>query len=174
MANTHKLISSVTVGSGGAANITFSSIPGTYTDLVLRLSLRGAVNGTWADTLLKFNGSTANFTNKYMYGNGSGVYPGSNAYSTSGGYMSGSPGATGTANTFNNTTVYISDYASTAKNKTYMTDGSAETNATTAYLHALYGLWSDTSAITSISLVTDTGTNWVENSTAYLYGISKS
>ena len=40
MATTYKAISTVTVGSGGAASITFSSIPATYTDLVLKISGR--------------------------------------------------------------------------------------------------------------------------------------
>jgi hypothetical protein len=36
MANTFELIASSTVGSGGAANIDFTSIPATYTDLCLK------------------------------------------------------------------------------------------------------------------------------------------
>jgi hypothetical protein len=36
MATTYEIIASVTVGSGGAANIEFTSIPATYTDLVLK------------------------------------------------------------------------------------------------------------------------------------------
>ena len=81
MANTYVAIATVTVGSGGAANITFSSIPQTYTDLLLSLSLRGAASQSFNDNLIKFNSSTANYTNRYIYGNGASAFTGSNAYS---------------------------------------------------------------------------------------------
>ena len=40
MANTYIKIASNTVGSGGVSSITFSSIPQTYTDLVIKASVR--------------------------------------------------------------------------------------------------------------------------------------
>jgi hypothetical protein len=173
MPNTFTLIASSTVGSGGAANITFSAIPSTYTDLCLVLSLRGAASADWADNLIKFNSTTANYTNKYVYGNGASALPGSNAYAGSGGYIGGAPASTNTANTFNNTIVYIPNYAGST-NKSYSVDAVAEANATTAYQHILAGLWSDTSVISSIVLVTDNGANYAQYSSAYLYGIIKS
>lgn len=173
MANTYTLINSVTVGAGGASSIAFSSIPSTYTDLYLEVSLRGAVAGTWADNLIKFNSSTSNFTNKYIYGNGATANPGSNAYSGSGGYFGGAPGSTNTANTFSNGGIYIPNYAG-SNYKSYSSDNAAEANVTTAYLHLIAGLWSDTSAINSITLVTDNGTNYAQYTTAYLYGIKNS
>jgi hypothetical protein len=62
MANTYEAIATVEVGSGGAADIEFTSIPATYTDLVLKLSARIK----HARRLMKqfnneFNGSTANY-----------------------------------------------------------------------------------------------------------------
>ena len=53
MANTYTLISSVTVGSGGASSIDFTSIPATYTDLCLVWSGRSA--GSDVDTKITFN-----------------------------------------------------------------------------------------------------------------------
>jgi len=173
MANTMTLIASSTVGAGGAASIDFTSIPSTYTDLYLEVSLRTVVAGTWNDNLIKFNNSTANFTNKYMYGNGASALPGSNAYAGSGGYFGGAPGATTTSNTFSSGAVYVPNYAG-SNYKSYSSDNGAETNATTAYLHIISGLWSDTSAINRITLVTDNGTNYAQYSTAYLYGIKNS
>jgi hypothetical protein len=59
MATTYKLISSVTVGSGGATTMTFSSIPQTYTDLLLKISSRNTTGG--ADNhRVTFNGNTTN------------------------------------------------------------------------------------------------------------------
>ena len=48
MADTYTLISSVTVGAGGASSIDFTSIPATYTDLLVKFSLRTDFNG-WRD-----------------------------------------------------------------------------------------------------------------------------
>ena len=56
MANTYTLIASNTVGSGGAASISFSSIPSTYTDLLVKISTRDNT-GSFNDMLLTFNGS---------------------------------------------------------------------------------------------------------------------
>jgi hypothetical protein len=173
MPNTFTLIASSTVGSGGAANITFSSIPSTYTDLCLILSLRGAASADWADNLVKFNSTTANYSNKYIYGNGASALGGTNAYSGSGGYIGGAPAANATANTFNNTAIYIPNYAGSTS-KSYSVDATADTRATTSYQHMIAGLWSDTSVISSIVLVTDNGSNYAQNSAAYLYGIIKS
>jgi hypothetical protein len=58
MANTYTLISSVTVGSGGAANIEFTSIPQTYTDLLYKISGRLSVDS--ASAFLRYNGTTTN------------------------------------------------------------------------------------------------------------------
>ena len=173
MANTYNLIASSTVGAGGAASISFTNIPNTYTDLCLKVSLRTVVGGDWNDNLVKFNSSTANFLNKYIYGNGSNAYGGSNAYLGSGGYIGGAPGSTTTANTFSNGSIYITGYAG-SNYKHYFSDNAAENNATTAYLHTIAGLWENTSAINSITLVTDNGQNYAQHSAAYLYGIKNS
>ena len=54
MANTYVKIATVTVGSGGAANMTFSSIVGTYTDLAIKISARSdKATGTATDITLK-------------------------------------------------------------------------------------------------------------------------
>jgi hypothetical protein len=47
MANTYEIISSVTVGAGGAAYIEFTNIPQTYTDLNLVFSGRNTSSGDW-------------------------------------------------------------------------------------------------------------------------------
>jgi hypothetical protein len=70
MANTFELISSYTA-TGSVANITFSSIPSTYTDLVLDCSLRSDRAGDSDGTKLTFNGSTSGYTFKILYGSGS-------------------------------------------------------------------------------------------------------
>jgi hypothetical protein len=62
----------LTVGSGGAANIEFTSIPGTYTDLLIKLSARNVTN-TETTGAIYFNNDTtnANYTARRLLGDGS-------------------------------------------------------------------------------------------------------
>ena len=170
---TFTLISSVTVGSGGAATIEFTSIPQTYTDLLVKLSLRQSGSSADIQLQVRFNGNTgANYSRRTLYGNGSVVETGSGSGETSArfGFAESS---TYTANTFGSYEMYIPNYTS-SNNKSFSDDSVTETNAATIYgvkMGAL--LWSQTAAITSIS-VQDlvNSTNFAQYSTAYLYGIS--
>ena len=162
---TFTLIASSTVGSGGAASIDFTSIPATYTDLCIKISARSASTGA-GNLTLTINGSTANFAYKFLYGDGSAVVSTSNSTNAN----SINPGSDYTANTFGNVEIYFPNYAGST-NKSYTSDGVTENNATASYTVFTAGLWSNTSAITSISLGASNG-NFVQHSTAYLYGVS--
>jgi hypothetical protein len=168
MANTYTLISSVTVGSGGAANITFSSIPSTYTDLCLKISLRSAYSGPADNISIGFNGSTASFNIKLLYGTGSSVaiYNASNNSN-----VATIVGATATSNTFGNGEIYIPNYTG-SNYKSISADSVGENSASAAQQYLYAGLWSNTSAITSIALTSGNSANFAQYSTAYLYGIS--
>jgi hypothetical protein len=163
MPNTYKLISSVTVGSGGAASMVFSSIPQTYTDLLIKVSARGV----GIDNQLTFNGSTSNNSSRYLFGNGASAISGSDASNIQ---LQGSTESGNTANTFGNMEIYIPNYTS-ANYKSVSIDAVTENNATTAYAFLSAGLWSNTAAITSATITNSSG-NYVQYSTAYLYGIS--
>jgi hypothetical protein len=166
MATQYNLISSVTVGGTSVATMAFTSIPQTYTDLKVVISARndGSPPG---NILIGFNSSTANFTNKFIQGDGATVVSSNVAQMI--GDMDGSGQ---TANTFNNIEVYIPNYTS-SNYKSFSSDGVNENNATTAYQQFNANLWSDTSAITSIQITNRTGGRlFVQYSTAYLYGIS--
>ena len=166
---TYIQIATVTVGAGGAANIDFSSIPSTYTDLLLKVSARSA-NASVADNLLvAFNTSSSTFTVRRLIGNGSAA----NSYSGSTNYMSEAVANSATSSTFSNQELYIPNYAGST-NKSYSVDGVTENNATTAYITLTAGLWATTSAINRITLTTETASNFQQYSTATLYGISKS
>ena len=168
MANTFTLISSVTVGSGGAANIEFTSIPSTYTDLVIFSSLRTTVADVFDGIRMTFNSASANRSIKRFYGLGSGSLG-----TSSNSYMMGSQASTAlnTSNIFGNGFCYIPNYRS-SNYKSTSSDEVSEDNATTAIVEIDASLWSDTSAITSIQLVSENSVNFVQYSTAYLYGIS--
>lgn len=160
-------IETVTVGSGGAASITFSAIPDTFTDLLLVCSLRATTDvSNWT---MSFNGSTSNFTMRQLFGNGSSAS--SNSLANSGGAYGVVNPSTATASTFANASLYIPNYAGST-NKSFSVDGVSENNATTAYQTIAAGLWSQTAAITSISFTPSGGGNYVEHSSISLFGIT--
>jgi hypothetical protein len=173
MANTMTLIASSIVGVTPAATIDFTSIPSTYTDLVLKYSLRDNTVAFAQNVQIKINGSTASvYSSKLLQGNGTAA----NSYNQSGTlsslqYMTAS---TATASTFSNGEFYFPNYASSA-NKSYSYDGVTENNATSAITALTAGLWGNSAAITSLSIFTEGGGGTLQQySTAYLYGIKNS
>jgi hypothetical protein len=158
--------SAVVVGSGGQATITFTTIPSTYTDLVVKYSGRNSGAGAGIDLYISFNGSTANLLARRLHGTGSTTA----SYSGSTGDIGVDQSASTTASTFSNMEVYIPSYAGSV-NKTYSADAVQENNAIAAYAQITAGQWSQTAAITSITLTPLSG-NFVQYSTAYLYGVS--
>ena len=161
MANTYTLINSNTVGSGGVASVTFSSIPATYTDLLLKVSARNTTSSEIFE--FGFNGVTTNQSSIYL--NGSGSAATSATYTL---YNRSNP-STSTASTFSNSEIYIPNYAGST-NKSVSIDGANENNATTIYMNIVAGLWSSTAAITSITCTAP----FAQYSTFYLYGIKNS
>ena len=165
-------IASVTVGSGGSANIEFTSIPATYTDLVVKYSLRGDAGAISRSVYVTFNNNTSSYSDRYLQGDGSSASSGSNSGGTTKLYAGECTASTATSNTFGNQELYIPNYTS-SNNKSVSIDAVAETNATTQYMSLVASLWSNSAAITSIKLVPGTG-NFVQYSTATLYGIKNS
>ena len=168
MANNYVLLQRVEVGAAGAASINFTNIPQTgYTDLKLVASMRGDQALVANAALISLNGLTTSFTNKLIEGNGASVA----SYSNSPGRFLGNyTGSTATVNTFSNVEVYIPNYTS-SNYKSFSTDGVTENNATTSYADLNASLWSNTAAITSIT-VTPTSGSFVANSTFSLYGLA--
>lgn len=171
MPNTFTLIASSTVGAGGAADITFSSIPNTYTDLCIVFSLRDNLAGaTQNNILFTINGSSSNYSERQLNGSGSAAGSASRSSVNIGLFYATS--ASVTSNTFANGSIYIPNYAG-SNNKSISIDAVTENNATTAYAVFNAALWSDSAAITSLKLAAN-GASYVQYSTAYLYGIVKS
>ena len=165
-------IETVTVPSGGAAEIEFTNIPATFTDLIVKASLRTDNASTLDAVGVSFNSNTSNYYYNRIRGNGTNVTASSDGplSSVDLGYATGD---TATASTFGNLEFYIPNYAGSTY-KSFSSDGVSENNATEAYTGLWAGLWSNTSAITSIKLVPQTGTEFNEHSTATLYGIKNS
>ena len=159
------VIEHIEVGSGGAASITFSSIPtdGTYTDLYLVLSGR-----TTETNIIDFldvypNGSTSNLSSQRLSGSGSSASSAANSRN----YINAS---TSTSNTFANLELYIPNYAS-SNAKSISLNSVSENNAASAYQNIQGTLWDDTTAISSLELNPVYG-NFVQYSSATLYGIT--
>jgi regulatory protein YycH of two-component signal transduction system YycFG len=156
MPRTYEPIASTTLGSD-TADVTFSSIPGTYTDLVLVVWGSGT---TAADGILEFNGDTAsNYSTTVLRATGSTVS--SVRYSAA--YLN-SAGTWAGEYIF---IVQIQSYANTNVFKTWLTQASSVNRQD---INRQVGLWRSTNAITSIKVKRGTG-NIVSGATLSLYGI---
>jgi hypothetical protein len=178
MATSMTLIASSTVGIGGSASIDFTSIPGTYTDLYIKWSARQDLNTTAASDFIYINGVQSSYAHRRIEGNGaspySGLYSGNFSFASADGQ-----GASSTANTFANAEMYFPNYTS-SKYKSFSVDSVMENNATTAWAELDSNIWSNTAAITRLTLstsatnVTGGAQKYLQYSTAYLYGIKNS
>lgn len=166
MATTVKLIAKNVLGSS-ASSVTFSSIPGTYTDLYIVASARSDRASFNGDAIyISLNSSTANFSARYLQAFGTGVSSGTETR-----YAGNATASTAGANEFGSTEIYIPNYAGST-NKSISTFGvGAISSAPLMAITAI--LWSNTAAITSVSLVPSIGPNFVSGSSFFLYGITK-
>lgn len=168
---TMTLIETVTVGSGGASSIDFSTIPQSATDLLVVMSLRKSTGSSlsYQDVIVRFNddATASNYATRVMYVTGSTKY--SATYTYAGGVISSTYPQFNTAATFNSVSVYIPNYT-LSRTKCISMDSAAENNATTTSMGITAGLWTGTAAITKVSLI---ATDLQQYSTASLYTITK-
>jgi hypothetical protein len=167
MASTYTLITSQTLASS-AGTVTFSAIPNTFTDLVLKASVRNTDTGGGL-MYVYFNGDAANasgYSKVIISGNGSTV---SNSWNNQSSATIDTSGET--ANTFTSFEMYIPQYNSTG-NKQISFDYAVETNASTVYSRVVAALLDTNTAISSISLFNVSTLQFVAGSSFYLYGIS--
>ena len=165
MANTFELIASTTLGSA-AASIDFTSIPSTYTDLCIKLSVRCSDGANDRQMFMQYNGSASSKSSRVLRGSGSAA----SSYTSTDMETGRVDGSGSTSNTFSNIEVYIPNYAG-SNNKSASSDGVTENNATGAFAELAALLWSDSAAINRVTFTVDGGSNFVTNSTAYLYGV---
>jgi hypothetical protein len=173
MTANYVLLEKITVGAAGASSVTFSGIPQTgYTDLILKASIRTGRANVTSSLAMRFNGDTAsNYTSRAL--DGGGTTANSFAQTTSRIVYFYGPGSTATSNTFSNTEFYIPNYTS-SNYKSVSIDGVVENNGTDASDTITAGLWSSTSAITSIYIDEPFGSSLFQQySTFYLYGVAK-
>ena len=172
MPDTFIKIASATVGSGGASSIDFTSIPSTYTDLLLKVSYRTTDATNTATLISNFNNDTStNYNNLFLFGTGSSVGSGSYTSNNSNYHGYGNISTT-TASTFANAEIYIPNYAGST-NKSSSSENVSENNATAANATLGANIWNNTSAINRVTLGVY-AQNFAQYSTATLYGIKNS
>ena len=175
MPSTYTLISS-NVLTSSAASVTFSAIPSTYKDLEVRFSARTDDTSWAAYCWVTVNGASTNFSETYLRGNSATATSGRDSAQSSW-YQVRLNGANSDANTFGSASIYFPSYTA-SQNKPVSIISTNEGNTSTSgyvVMTATAALWSNTSAITSITIDASTGgTNFVSGSSFYLYGIKNS
>lgn len=171
MANTYIKIASHTVGSGGVSSIDFNSIPQTYTDLILKVSIRTSRATTNDALAVKLNNSTSSYASIDLTYDAGNVATYSNLFGA--GYNLNTQGNNTTASTFSNQEIYIPNYTSSTA-KPFSSDSVVENNGSDARVEIMATSWSSSAAVTSIILASYTGNTILQHSTATLYGIKNS
>ena len=169
MATTYTLINS-NVLSSSQASVTFSSIPATYTDLVVRASVRNDNAATSGGFIIRLNNDTTSlYSNTVIRGDGSGASSFQQTGTSS--FIGTINGDTSTANTFANVEIYIPSY-NASQSKPFSSAFAQENNTTAAFTGAAADLYRSNTAITQIDCISSGTALWVSGSSFYLYGIS--
>ena len=162
MPSTYTPIATTTLGSA-VNSYTFSSIPSTYTDLVIVLQIKGSA--TTAITC-QFNGDTAgNYSYTILRGDGSSA---SSTRATSASQALLTNLASPTSTNFSAILVNVANYSNATTYKTLI----SRANEAASGVDAIVSLWRSTAAINSIKLMADGGINMAIGSTLTLYGIA--
>lgn len=171
-ANSYESIATVTVGSGGAANVEFTSIPSTYTHLQIR-AIGKAINSTAfaKDILLQFNSDTGNnYSRHYLAGDTSTAYAGAGVNTNHIAIATFNDNNFGSS-FFSPFVCDILDYTNTNKYTTVRSLAGYEVNDGTYHTVKFFsGNWRNTNAITSIKIYID-DRNIDQYSHFALYGI---
>jgi len=164
--STYTPIATTTLGSA-QASVDFTSIPATYTDLVVIFN--GQAAGSLNNLEMQFNGDTGtNYSDTYLSGNGTSASSGRESATKASILIgnNGNPPASGSS--FDIVIVNIMNYANTTTYKTALTRANNAANG----VDAIVGLWRATpAAITSIKIFIKSGNNLNTGTNATLYGI---
>jgi hypothetical protein len=170
MANTYQLIAS-NVLTSGTTSVVFSSIPATFDDLALKISVRATSSG-FQNYFLKVNSTASDYQTIILYGSGTSLSSLNYSGETAGfRVLYGIPGSDTVAGSFSNAEIHIPKYKDSISKPvlihtvTENTDALAYSNFSTGYQPA-------TAAISSLEVTAAAGL--AVNSSFYLYGIKNS
>ena len=161
--NSYESIQTVTVGSGGQASVTFSSIPSTYKHLQIRWA--GSITtGGPANLWVNFNGDNgSNYTIHQLYGDGSAAGVSNSTANTNGnlGIINSSIGVG---------IIDLLDYTSTNKNKTGRSLGGYDNNGS-GYSSMRSTVWFNTTAAITSVVIAPSSSTFTQYSSFALYGV---
>lgn len=166
-------IETQTVGAGGAASITFSSIPGTYKHLQVR-AIGRTNRSSFIDVVgIEFNGdtSTANYNNHILNGDGAAATSSRQTGVEAKWCVYTVPAANASSSIFGGYVIDVLDYASTSKYKTVRTLAGQDQNNTAGNVALNSNLWMNTAAVNSVKLYPYYGTQFVQHTSISLYGV---
>ena len=169
----YESIATVSVGSGGSASASFTSVPATYSHLQVRVFGRGTGTGNREYIAIRFNNDTA--SNYWWHGlNGSGSAADAQESGATDTFVKAGfstiPVSDAGANIFGSAVVDIFDYANTNKYKTTRAFAGQDQNNTSGRLNLVSGVWNNTTAVNRVDVFLGSG-NWSQYSSIALYGI---
>lgn len=172
MPATYVSLASTVLGSN-QTSVVFSGISSSYTDLVLKVSVRSNNALPTENIGIRLNGDTTSvrYVNIFDYGTNSPSVatqegPAAFFYAV---------GSTAVANTFGTAEIYLPTYT-TSQPRTFYVHSASQDNVVPA-TYSNYGsiiTYDQTTIISSVTLVPQAGTHFLTNSSFYLYGIKNS
>jgi hypothetical protein len=158
--STYTPIATTTLGSA-TSSYTFSSIPSTYTDLVMASQVQLDTAGGYSMGMRFNSDSGSNYSYTYILGTGSVAASSRGTSQTSATYGNGATG-------WGTSIVNIMNYSNTTTYKTCVARNGQAGDVVQAYVN----LWRNTAAINSINIISQSGSNFVAGTTFTLYGIA--
>lgn len=169
MATTYIPLYTTTLGSA-TPSVTINSISAGYTDLVLVVSVFGSRAANADSLAIRFNGDEAsNYSYTYLIGDANG--PASSRATNQTNIWCGNFSSNSVANP-SPIIIQIQNYSNTATFKTVLSRQNAIAGGGYTITGANAGLWRSTVAINSITVRSETGSNFAVGSTFSLYGVA--
>lgn len=160
--------------STGDTSVTFNSVPQTYSDLLIRMSVRDNANAAVHNIALKFNNNSSSYNGTFFYSEGSTAGAGATGRND---FAQGSYAMANTsrADSFSIIDAYVFDYTNSSRYKCITYDNALANNSlTSGGMNYWHSIWSNNAAITTVTITEIDGAAFIANSTFYLYGISNS
>jgi hypothetical protein len=170
----YESIQTVTVGAGGAASVTFSSIPQTYTHLQIRAVARDsrATSPVNSSTTILNSDTGSNYAYHGLYADGSGAASANSAASQVNGILIQNATSNSPENVFAVCITDILDYASTLKNKTIRSFTGCDNNGS-GRIALWSSLWMNSAAgVTSITFTPVAAATFSQYKSFALYGVN--
>lgn len=169
--STYEPIATTTLGSA-TGSYTFSSIPGTYTDLIIDLT---GTSTAAVNVALRFNGNNTGTSYSWTTLNNRSESPGTavvSARTANVSYLYANQYTAFTTNAIAQSKINIMNYSNTTTNKTLLIrSATAPGNTTFSGNEVIVGMWRNTNAITSVQIIAD-GSTFAAGSIFTIYGIT--